>query len=451
MDPKPDISLNKLLELMLDVVCIVDAEGRFISTSSASEQIFGYTQEEMAKKSVYDLVHPDDLEHTRARALQVQQGESSTQFENRYIRKDGSIVHLMWSARWSEEDNLRIAVARDISQRKQAEHLKEAVYAISEAANVANDLHALFKQIHEIIGRLMPAKNFFVALYDTPSQILSFPYYVDEKHNAPPPGRLDASTRSATIIRTSRPVLLSTVPGSESSGMGHIDVGDGARSWLGVPLKSERQVVGVLAVQSYLSTQKYSEADQELLQFVSGQIAAAIARKTMLTRLEYMAQYDQLTGLPNRELLIDRMRIALARARRDKGQVALLFIDLDKFKVVNDSMGHAAGDHLLQSVAGRLREGVRDTDTVARLGGDEFVVLLEGKLNEEDVIVFARKMRLLFDTPFILDQKAIKLSPSIGVAFYPRHGADETQLLKHADKAMYAAKKQGGNRVEIWT
>src|SRR5690606_6600544 len=147
--------------------------------------------------------------------------------------------------------------------------------------------------------------------------------------------------------------------------------------WLGVPLKSGQGVMGALVVQNHADNGHYSEQDRELLQFVSTQIAVAIERKQLIDGLQRMALYDQLTGLPNRELFHDRMQLALARARREQGQLALLYLDLDRFKYVNDTCGHAAGDLLLEMVARRIEQCVRTSDTVARFGGDEFVVLLE--------------------------------------------------------------------------
>lgn len=432
MEISPDIPFAKLLDLMLDAVCVVNEQDRIVLVSAASEQVFGYRPEEMIGMNIFDLVHPDDREKTFSESRNVISGNLQTLFENRYLRKDGGVVHIMWSAQWSEDHKLRIGVARDITKRKNAEMMREAVYAISEAANTAQDLPALFKLIHQIVGELIPAKNFFVALYDAPGQTLSYPYFVDERDPAPPSGKIDTSTRIAEVILSGKPLMFSaenTAP----------------LSWLGVPLKSGQEVIGVLVVQSHFGIIRYTETDMDLLQFVSTQIATAIARKTMLTRLEYMAQHDQLTGLPNRELFVDRLRVALARAKRNKTLLALLFIDLDKFKSVNDTLGHAAGDHLLQLVAERLNRSVRAADTVARLGGDEFVALLEDNNGEESATFCAEKIRKVFAESFEVDQHRIVMSPSIGVALYPTHGENEDQLLKHADQAMYEDKRKVAN------
>lgn len=431
MEISPDFPLAKLLDLMLDAVCVVNEQDRFVFVSAASEQVFGYRPEEMLGMNIFELVHPDDRGKTSNEARKVITGNLQTLFENRYIRKDGSVVHIMWSAQWSEDHKLRIGVARDITKRKNAEMMSEAVYAISEAANTAQDLPDLFKLIHHIVGKLIPAKNFFVALYDAHGQTLSYPYFVDERLPVPASGKLHSNSLNAKVIHNGKPLLADTDRDSAS--------------WLGVPLKSGQEVIGVLAVQSYSGNIRYTETDMDLLQFVSTQIATAIIRKTMQTRLEYMAQYDQLTGLPNRELFVDRLRVALARAKRNKTLLALLFIDLDKFKSVNDTLGHISGDRLLQLVAERLNKNVRAADTVARLGGDEFVVLLDGINGEENATFSMEKIRKAFIELFEIDHHQVAISPSIGMALYPTHGENEDQLLKHADGVMYEDKRKVAN------
>ena len=219
--------------------------------------------------------------------------------------------------------------------------------------------------------------------------------------------------------------------------------------WLGVPLQTQRGPLGALVLQSYTEQGRYTDKDKELLQFVSTQVAAAIERKQMYERLEHMAQYDQLTHLPNRQLFLDRLKTALARARREQTLLSLLFIDLDRFKEVNDTLGHAMGELLLQRVAQRLLECVRASDTVARLGGDEFVVLVEGSQAREHASAAADKILAAFRQDFDLEGQRLYIQPSIGAAIYPEHGGEEHRLLGHADEAMYLSKRNGGNQVRV--
>lgn len=158
--------------------------------------------------------------------------------------------------------------------------------------------------------------------------------------------------------------------------------------------------------------------------------------------LAYAADHDALTGLPNRNLLHNRLHQAIARAQRRDESFALLFLDLDRFKAVNDTLGHAAGDALLVEVARRLTATVREEDTIARLGGDEFVVLLEGPRQEHNVDAIADKIRQILREPYQLDMHAATISVSIGTSLFPHDGRDPDALLRHADTGMYGAKRR---------
>ncbi len=167
-------------------------------------------------------------------------------------------------------------------------------------------------------------------------------------------------------------------------------------------------------------------------------------------RIRHMALYDTLTDLPNRMLYEDRLQQALAVARREKTSTALLYIDLDRFKLVNDTLGHAAGDALLKLVAQRMVSCVRETDMVARLGGDEFVVVLPAVRSRENALMVAEKIRKQLEMPFEINGKQLDISSSIGCAVYPDDEQDGTALTQRADQAMYQAKQSGRNRVCFW-
>jgi diguanylate cyclase (GGDEF)-like protein/PAS domain S-box-containing protein len=175
------------------------------------------------------------------------------------------------------------------------------------------------------------------------------------------------------------------------------------------------------------------------------------SRKQQEARIQHMAHHDLLTDLPNRTLLADRLRQTLLQAKRNQTQFAALFIDLDKFKPVNDQHGHAIGDLLLKAVAHRLLGCVRASDTVARMGGDEFVVLLSSVEDSKDAIHVAGKIHDALAVPFKLyNGKDASISSSIGVALYPEHGETEAGLIRSADDAMYVAKAQGRDCVRLF-
>jgi len=419
----PILARRAFLDLLLDAVCVVDEHGRFVFVSAACERIFGYTPEEMIGRPMIELVAPEDRARTLQAAAEIMAGEHKFDFENSYVRKDGRRVHVLWSARWLETERVRIAVACDITERKRAETTQAALYALSEAAHAASDLPALCAHIRLIIDSLVQANNFFVATVDGDGE-LSFPYSLDEHAVAPP------HALCSEVVRTGLPQL-------------RVAATPDACCWLAVPLMTEHRTTGALVLKSMPGEACYTERDMALLQFVSTQVATAIERMQLLAQLKRMGQFDELTGLPNRALLRDRIDTALSAARREHGHVGLLYLDLVRFKEVNDTLGHATGDRLLQEIAQRLKRCMRDADTVARVGGDEFVVLLPDIPQPEDALVVARKIRGALGQPVSLAGRRLTVLPSIGIAVYPDHGDNPSALLEAADRAMYCAKHSG--------
>jgi diguanylate cyclase (GGDEF)-like protein len=172
--------------------------------------------------------------------------------------------------------------------------------------------------------------------------------------------------------------------------------------------------------------------------------------KEMKQKYQHLAHHDMLTGLPNRSLLTDRLNQMLAQARRSTSQGALIYMDLDRFKPVNDTLGHDVGDLVLKEIAQRLLASVRESDTIARIGGDEFVVLLPSIESRQDASTVAEKIRAALALPFLASGHTINIGCSVGIAVYPEHGADEISLMKNADVAMYQAKQNGRNNVQVF-
>jgi diguanylate cyclase (GGDEF)-like protein len=169
----------------------------------------------------------------------------------------------------------------------------------------------------------------------------------------------------------------------------------------------------------------------------------AIERKQLEQKLAYIATHDSLTGLPNRVLLNDRLSLAITQIERKDRRLAVMMLDLDGFKNVNDTFGHGEGDELLKACAERLTSVLRKGDTVARLGGDEFIVLLSDISSIHEAAVIAARILGLFRESFVLDRRVIDITTSIGIAVYPEHGADIETLMKNADTAMYLVKGNG--------
>jgi diguanylate cyclase (GGDEF)-like protein len=232
---------------------------------------------------------------------------------------------------------------------------------------------------------------------------------------------------------------------------------DGAKAGAAFPLIVHGEIVGVML---FLSAEKHTFTPEfvELLQRLADNVSFALEnfdradeKHRADERIEYLASHDSLTNLPNREMFNGLLRHAIESARRHTRPFALLFIDLDRFKVINDSLGHEAGDMLLVEVANRLRRSLRTSDVVARLGGDEFVVILEETSDRHDVERVAANLLNVLGRPMELSGHECHTTASIGIAMYPDHGADAQTLTKNADMAMYLAKEDGKNGFRFFT
>lgn len=209
------------------------------------------------------------------------------------------------------------------------------------------------------------------------------------------------------------------------------------------------------AYPEWLNISAVKDNKRKLTHYI-GIFADITERKEAEKKIHSLAYYDSLTGLPNRYLLMDRLSTSLRHADRNMQAVAVLFLDIDGFKTVNDSLGHALGDSLLEKVAGRLIESVRKEDTVARLGGDEFIILLEGLsldrgIAAQDAAVIANNIRLRISQTIHIEEHTLRVTPSIGITIYPGDGDSAEELLKHADTAMYQAKEHGRNNYQFFT
>jgi diguanylate cyclase (GGDEF)-like protein len=379
---------------------------------------------------------------------------------------------------------------QQVLQRQRGERLQAALFRIAELAGTTDSLEDFYPAVHRVIASLLYARNFYIALIDEEHQLVTFPYSVDEKESA----RLPRSRgRGATeyVQRTGKPLLADAAAIDRLFASGELShIGTPSVCWLGVPLSWGDKVRGVLAVQSYTPEHSYTERDQELLTFVSYHVANALQRKQADTalkqayaslerrvvertralglanrdlreqiaererierRLKYETLHDTLTGLPNRTLLLQRLEQALQQLHRSPDALfAVLFIDLDRFKVINDSVGHLVGDDLLFQVGGRIRTCLRTRDVVARLGGDEFAVLLEHVSDAEAAQQIATHILEELQAPFRLGTREIFTSASIGIAMAGTHYHLPEELLRDADSAMYQAKDGGRHRTSLF-
>lgn len=216
-----------------------------------------------------------------------------------------------------------------------------------------------------------------------------------------------------------------------------------------IPMEALHETMGVLAVVGDKGNRDLK--DGQLLSGIGSALGLSLEYLRQKETILHMAYHDALTDLPNRTLFEDRLNVALAQARRKRQMTAVMFLDLDKFKVVNDTVGHAMGDLLLKSVAQRLTGLVRDSDSVARMGGDEFTLLLPEVARAEEVVEIAERVLDGLRQPWLLDGHEFRITASIGIAMCPTDGEDAESVLTNADTAMYRAKDRGRDNYEFST
>lgn len=225
-------------------------------------------------------------------------------------------------------------------------------------------------------------------------------------------------------------------------------------SLLGAPIRHGSELRGILCHEHIGLPRSWSREERAFISSLADFISLAITssgRQRAQEELRQMANYDRLTNLPNRAMFHDRLNHALDKARRNEMQIALLFVDVDNFKKINDSLGHAVGDRVLRSIAKRLVRAVREADTVARLGGDEFTVILEDVEHLETILAITNRIIESSQEPLLLGDNELTLTQSIGISHFPRDGDTAEKLLQNADVAMYRAKKLGRNRYQFFT
>ncbi|QIR15789.1 sensor domain-containing diguanylate cyclase [Shewanella aestuarii] len=377
----------------------------------------------------------------------------------------------------------------EVTERVKAEKLQKSLFEIADlsASNVPHQ--DFYTRIHQIISQLLPAKNCFISLVD--DNMLSFPFYVSQMDSKYPSKRPMQDGLTEYILQVKKPCLFTATDirlmieqGVIYAKSPELNRTHYMQQWIGIPLRIHGKVVGALTIYSLDSDQTYQTKDVELLTFVSQHIANAMERKQAVESLKHSyelleekvqqrtkalakvntdlqveinqrrkmeaqllhdAQHDGLTGLPNRSYLIERLSQAIKHIRRhNKEQFALLFIDLDRFKAINDTFGHLEGDRFLIETAHRLKSCIRDNDTLARMGGDEFVVLLDSIHGSQDAIEVSERILHQISQPYLLAKQKFISGASIGIVFSNNNALDTTEsLLRDADRAMYQAKSNG--------
>ena len=409
------------LKAAANAIVITDFRGTIMWVNHAFTTMTGYSEEEVLGKNPRLLKSGEQPDGYYAKLWSTISSGKVWQGEIVNRRKDGTtyteeMTITPVAQRFGDAtDTHFIAIKQDITERKQAEQAlrtSEKRYRLLFERNLA----VVFRTTLE--GRFLECNHAGARMlgYDSPEEVLPIP--ITNFYRTP-------SDREAFLTRLKSEKSLTNYEMKFRRK-------NGDSAW----------VIGNISL---------VDDDSGAGGIIEGTLVDITDRKAAEKRVQFLAYYDALTGLPNRTLLQDRLTKALASARRQKNKVALLFLDLDRFKTINDSLGHSVGDLVLQQVAERLKKWAREQDTVARVGGDEFLIVLTAVKEPADAAVAAERLMNAMTAEFVAQGHSLGVGCSIGISIFPEHGAEGETLIKNADAAMYSAKESGYNNFQFFT
>lgn len=396
-------------------VFFMTRDGGFSYVNETACRSLGYTRDELLSLHLWDIDPLFPMEKWRLLWAQHHAGKIDTMHtETTHRRKDGVMFPVEVSARhlWLGDHELHVAFVRDITERKRAEEELRQLAAV-----VKNTAEAVV---------VTDANNRIIAVNKAFTEITG---YAEQEALGNNPRILKSDRHGRDFYRTMWAAI-------ETAGLWQGEIWDRRKSGEIFPAWSTISVV--------------RDVDNNIINYVAV-FSDISAIKRSQEQLDFLAHHDPLTELPNRLLFNDRLEHALKRAEREGHQVAVLFLDLDRFKNINDSLGHPVGDILLKETAKRITRLIRQEDTVARLGGDEFIILIEKIDDAQDVAHLAKKLTEAVGNPFSVKGHELHLTVSVGISLYPGDGEEGATLVRNADAAMYRAKEEGRNAYQFYT
>jgi diguanylate cyclase (GGDEF)-like protein/PAS domain S-box-containing protein len=457
---------QELIEVLPNPVYFKGTDGRYLGVNKAWEAYFGTPRTAFLGKTVHDL-YPGDPETAKRLEADDQglwQHPGSKSYETAITTASGAVHNaIYYKATFTGEDGRvagLIGTIVDITERKQIEMRLALEHAVARLLSDTDRSGDRIPQIMQVIGEALGCacgaywspdaerrEMVCAGTWSIPAAEVA-EYAAHSRHFRHPldlPGGL-----FMRVWGSGQPVWIDDVTQDPHFRRGPAAAQAGLRAAFAFPVRSGTETLGVMEFFSRADR----PPDQALLASASAigsQIGLYLARTQAEDRIRHLASYDELTGLSNRSMFNQALGHALARARRDGQPLSVMFLDLDRFKNINDTLGHDAGDKVLRKAAERLRGCLRESDIVGRLGGDEFVVLLESLPQPTHIAVVAQKLLAAIARPFSVDGHDFQITASIGISAYPADGEDLQSLLKYADIAMYRAKEQGKNNYQFYS
>lgn len=447
-----------------DLAYCCDTKGNILYVNRIFENLSGRKPEEFIGKSFEPLFEGKDREKATAVYERSIRGEIM-QFELRF--KDTGTLCEYKNFPIRDEKGVIIGVigiARDITERKQAEdalnyriNFEKTVAKISTRFAILSDFSNAVSATLADIGLLGDASRAYLFQFRENGKIMDNTHEwckvgvtpeIQNLQNVP----VETAPWWMAHLRADKIIHITDVSQLpiEASAEKQILEMQGIKSLLVLPVYAEKELIGFIGFDNVITTGTWPEENIDLLRITAEILGNAIARKRAMEALRHIAYHCPLTNLPNRMLFHDRLKVSINQAKRSKKAVAVMLLDLDSFKVINDSFGHQKGDLLLKAVTKRLTQCVRGGDTIARMGGDEFMFVLPDILHTQDVCIIVKKILLAIARPFEIEGHVIHTTASMGISLFPLDAHDVENLIKLADVAMYLSKGQGKNTYRFY-
>ncbi len=457
-----EMRFRTLWETSTDAILSLDADSIIQYANPAVYSVFGHQPNDLIGKSL-DILQPERLRarHKEGMRRYIETYERHVNWRASMaggLHRDGHEfpVELSFSDVQLKEERQFIACIRDVSERKRSEDLISGQNRILRMITAGGDLEETLGAINRLIEEQVPdALCSTVILNDAGTQFeLGAAGSLPLDYSSGMFGRsIGAGSCAGGAVVHSKAAVISTDIATDplwnncrEQAMAH-----GLQACFSWPILGRMgQVIGVFAIYHRMPGQP-TELELRLNQVATDLAGLAIDSWKSDERIRYLAHFDELTGLPNRSTFSQALTQALERGNRNGYQIGILFMDLDRFKNINDTLGHESGDSMLKEVAKRIRSSVRDVDTVARLGGDEFVVLIENFKEPAALVNVAKKLIERLAIPMCIDGRDFHQTVSIGISSYPADGDDAQTLIKNADIAMYRAKEHGRNNHRFYS
>ena len=457
------LSLQALIDRLPDNLWVKDVNSRFVIANQATAarmgiarvgDLIGKTDLELLPSEISNKFYSDEQDIVRS-------GRPMVDMEECVFGASGAKTWILTTKVPLRNDRNEIfgvaGVSRDISERKLEDALRDGQAQILEmiamSAPLADVLERLVllveSQFRGIVGSVLLLDEAGTRLRSAaaPNLPASYAKAIEGVQIGP-----KAASSGTAVYRRETVVVADVMTDPLWQDYRDNAVEVGFRSCWSTPILSHQGAVVGVFVMHAKEVRKPTDAEMSLIKVATRIAGIAIERKLAEDRIHFMANHDGLTGLPNRTLLNDRLSQAVLHAQRYDHWVTVLFVDLDNFKLINDSLGHNAGDELLKTIAKRMVHCIRATDTVVRLGGDEFVVVLSDQpKNADSISETVRKIQTAITEPVRLEGHDLRVTSSVGVATYPDDGADAETLLANADAAMYRAKDVGRDNFQFYT